>query len=159
MERSVLVVPEAIQTIRCFFIHSTMVYNEFEHIISAERMRKYVVACGGDTRRAMTLYRWNLKLSQEMFTMISCFEVALRNKIDAEMKQHWGNDWLRDFMIPGGPFASDGRVDGTRKIIRKAYDSLMLAGNYSHAKLLSQMEFGVCAVSSWWPMSVKHLSK
>ena len=64
----------------------------------------------------MTLYRRNQKLSQEMFTMISCFEVALRNKIDAEMKQHWGNDWLRDFIIPGGPFASDGRVDGTFQI-------------------------------------------
>ena len=43
------------------------------------------MACGGDTRRAMTLYRYNLKLSQEMFTLISCFEVALRNRIDNQM--------------------------------------------------------------------------
>jgi hypothetical protein len=120
-----------------------MVYSEFEQIISSDRMRKYLTACGGDTRRAMTLYRRNLKLSQEMFTMISCFEVTLRNKIDGEMRRHWGGDWLRDFIMPGGPFASDGRVDGTRKIIRKAYDSLMQAGDYSHSKLLSQMEFGV----------------
>ena len=55
-----------------------MRYNEFEDIFSAKRMQKYVLACGGDTRRAMTLYRYNLKLSQEMFTLISCFEVALR---------------------------------------------------------------------------------
>ena len=120
-----------------------MKYTEFEDIISADRMRKYLVACNNDTRRAMTLYRHNLKLSQEMFTMISCFEVALRNRIDVEMKQHWGNDWLRDFIMPGGPFAADGRVDGTRKIIRKAYDDLMRTNSYSHSKLLSKMEFGV----------------
>ena len=101
------------------------------------------MACSNDSRRAMTLYRHNLTLSQQMFTMISCFEVALRNKIDKEMKQHWGNDWLRDFVMPGGPFASDGRAAGTKKIIKKAYDDLMNNNDYSHSKLLSQMEFGV----------------
>ena len=40
-------------------------------------MQKYVQACGGDTRHAMTLYRYNLRLSQEMFTLVSCFEVAI----------------------------------------------------------------------------------
>ena len=120
-----------------------MKYTEFEEIISADRMRKYLVACGNDSRRAMTLYRHNLTLSQQMFTMISCFEVALRNKIDKEMKQHWGNDWLRDFVMPGGAFAYDGRAAGTKKIIKKVYDDLMNNNDYSHSKLLSQMEFGV----------------
>ena len=43
----------------------TMKYKEIEDIFSAKRMQKYVLACNGDTRRAMTLYRYNLKLSQE----------------------------------------------------------------------------------------------
>ena len=42
-----------------------MKYKEFENIISAQRMRKYLVACGGDTKKAMTLYRYNLELSKE----------------------------------------------------------------------------------------------
>ena len=41
-------------------------------------MTRYVQACGGNTRKAMTLYRYNLQLSQELFTIISCFEIALR---------------------------------------------------------------------------------
>jgi hypothetical protein len=41
-----------------------MRYQEFERIISAERMSRYVDACGGNTRKAMTLYRYNLQLSQ-----------------------------------------------------------------------------------------------
>lgn len=120
-----------------------MRYNEFEDTISPERMQRYVLACGNDTRRAMTLYRYNLKLSQEMFTLICCFEVSLRNKINKEMVANFGNDWLRDFILPGGRFDTDPRVDGTRKIIKKAYEGLIRSHNYSHTKLLAEMEFGV----------------
>lgn len=120
-----------------------MRYSEFEDTISPERMQRYVLACGNDTRRAMTLYRYNLKLSQEMFTLISCFEVSLRNKINKEMVANFGNDWLRDFILPGGRFDTDPRVDGTRKIIKKAYEGLIRSHNYSHTKLLAEMEFGV----------------
>ena len=120
-----------------------MRYNEFEDTISPERMQRYILACGNDTRRAMTLYRYNLKLSQEMFTLISCFEVSLRNKINKEMVANFGNDWLRDFILPGGRFDTDPRVDGTRKIIKKAYEGLIRSHNYSHTKLLAEMEFGV----------------
>lgn len=40
-----------------------MQYNDFELIMSEPRMSRYKQACGGDTRKAMTLYRLNLKLS------------------------------------------------------------------------------------------------
>ena len=89
-----------------------MKYSEFEDIISQQRMRKYLLACNNESKRAMTLYRYNLKLSQEMFALISCFEVTLRNRIDKEMKAHFGNDWLRDFILPGGQFHYDPRVEG-----------------------------------------------
>lgn len=118
-------------------------YNEIEQVLSPERMRKYRVACSNDKHKAMTLYRYNLRLSQEMFAVVSYFEVALRNRIDSLMKDRWGNDWLRDFILPGGAFYYDRRVDKTRKIIEKAYNELMRKGTYSHAKLLSEMEFGV----------------
>ena len=79
-------------------------YYEIEQVFSPERMRKYRVACNNDTHKAMTLYRYNLRLSQEMFAVVSYFEVALRNRIDSLMKDKWGNDWLRDFILPGVPF-------------------------------------------------------
>ena len=58
-----------------------MKYGKFERIMSQKRMNRYLAACGGDSRKAMPLYRYNLQLSQETFTIISCFEVALRNRI------------------------------------------------------------------------------
>ena len=101
-----------------------MKYSEFESIISPERMRKYNVACGGNTAKAMTLYRYNLRLSQEMFVVVSCFEIALRNRIDQIMRSQWGNDWLRDSIQPGGMLYSDKRVEPTKKKIEKAYNEL-----------------------------------
>ena len=120
-----------------------MKYADFEHVISTERMRRYLVACHYDSRKAMTLYRYNLKLSQEMFTIISYFEVVLRNKIDCEMKEHYGNNWLRDSIMPQGIFCYDDRVDGTKKIITKAYNNLQLAHKYTHLRLLTEMDFGI----------------
>lgn len=119
-----------------------MEYLEFERILSVERMQRYANATHGDTRRAMALYRYNLKLSQEIFTIVSCFEVALRNAIDQLMVPTWGDDWLRDVVQDGGIFAN-GRMDETRRIIEKAYNRLNRHGSYSHPKLIAEMEFGV----------------
>ena len=52
-----------------------MRYSDFEEIMSAPRMNRYLQACGGDSRKAMTLYRLNLKLSQQLFTIISCLKL------------------------------------------------------------------------------------
>ena len=41
-----------------------MRYRDFEELFSSKRMQKYLLACNYDSRRAMTLYRYNLKLSQ-----------------------------------------------------------------------------------------------
>ena len=81
-----------------------MEYREFENIMSEHRMSRYVAACGGNTKKAMTLYRLNLRLSQEMFTVVSCFEVALRNAIDKHYLTTLGSDWLRNAAATGGVF-------------------------------------------------------
>ena len=119
-----------------------MKFIEFESIMSSKRMRRYVNACGGDTRKAMALYRYNLRLSQEMFTIISCYEVALRNAIDKVLSDTLGADWIRDSIMPGGIFDSP-IFSGTTRIMRKAYSELLSTGTYSPSKLLSAMEFGI----------------
>lgn len=119
-----------------------MKFNEFQAIISADRLQRYLTACGGDTKKTMTLYRLNLNLSQEVFTLLSCFEVAIRNSIDAIMVAHFGGDWLRDAVMPGGIFDIPDCRDSAN-IIRKAYTRLQRNNNYTHNKLLAEMEFGV----------------
>lgn len=119
-----------------------MKYIDYERTLSRERLRRYILACRNNKRNAMILYRYNLKLSKEMFAIISCFEVALRNKIDTEMRKHYGNDWLRDSILPGGIFYNDARVEHTKSIIEDAYNELKDTSSYAHSKLISKMFFG-----------------
>ena len=119
-----------------------MKFADFQHILSPERLNRYVVACGNDTRKAMSLYRLNLNLSQEVFTLLSCFEVSLRNAIDRELTARYGVDWLRDSVANGGIFDIGSCRDSAR-IISKAYNRLNRNGEYTHYKLLAEMEFGV----------------
>jgi hypothetical protein len=81
-----------------------MRYAQFEAIISPARMNRYLTATGNNSKKAMTLYRENLRLSQELFTIISCFEIALRNSIDQHYTDHFGASWLRQSVAPGRMF-------------------------------------------------------
>lgn len=102
-------------------------------------MNRYLVACNGDKRRAMTLYRKNLKLSQELFTLISCFEVALRNAIDSYYNSHLGNDWLRNAVAPGGIFDNSDCSNSARAIQEEI---TRLNTRYSHSKLVAGLGLG-----------------
>lgn len=81
-----------------------MNFQEFQAILSSERLQRYLTACDNDTRKTMTLYRLNLNLSQEVFTLLSCFEVAIRNAINRILIERLGEDWLRDSIMTGGIF-------------------------------------------------------
>jgi hypothetical protein len=107
--------------------------------MSSPRMNRYKAACGNNTKKAMTLYRRNLQLSQEIFTVISCFEIALRNSIDS----HYNiliNNWLRDSIAAGGAFSSGQQFYITRRNISEAL--IDLGSNYTHPKLVAKMDFG-----------------
>ncbi len=112
-------------------------YAEFERVISRARMNRYLYAAG-NSRKAMTLYRLNLRLSQEFFTVISCLEVSLRNRIDEHYYALRGSDWLRDSARNSG-FLSQPNCGITPRIINSALARLAV---YSHAKLIAEMDFG-----------------
>lgn len=116
-----------------------MRYADFENTMSAMRMARYLTACGNASKKAMTLYRKNLRLSQELFTVISCFEITLRNKIDRVYTVNYGNDWLRDSAAAGGMFDRN-NCRQTRRLINKAFSRLR--HNYTHHKLVAEMDFG-----------------
>jgi hypothetical protein len=116
-----------------------MKYTDFENTMSAIRMARYLTACNNDSKKAMTLYRKNLRLSQELFTIISCFEITLRNKIDSVYSGHYGNDWLQNSVVTGGVFDRN-NCRNTQRLINKALNRL--GHNYTHHKLIAEMDFG-----------------
>lgn len=115
-----------------------MLFTDFESIMSQARMSRYVTACAGNTKKAMTLYRLNLRLSQELFTIVSCFEVTLRNAINKHYITNNGTDWLRNAALPGGMFNTR-HCGKTPSIISWAVRNLNV---YSHDKLIAEMDFG-----------------
>lgn len=115
-----------------------MKFRDFQDIMSAPRLSRYLAAVAGNSRKAMTLYRLNLRLSQELFTVISCFEIALRNRIDQHYMRRSGADWLRDSALPGGMF-SNRHCGKTPYIISEAFRRLAV---YTHPKLVAEMDFG-----------------
>ena len=117
-----------------------MIFLDFEDIISKPRMRRYLLSVKGDKSKAQTLYRKNLKLSQEFFTIISCFEVALRNKIDTHYTSLYGEEWLSDFISVGGRFDVD-KTQRTKNIIWTAKNRL--GNSYTHFKLIAELDFGL----------------
>jgi len=117
-------------------------FTEFQNIVSAERLHRYLLACNGDETKALGLYRANVRISLEMFAVVGAFEVALRNAIDRVMTAAHGPDWLRDAILSGGFFDVPQCRDHAR-IIRFAYGQLMKQGIYTHGHLLSKMEFGI----------------
>lgn len=116
-----------------------MRFTEFENIMSPARTSRYVAACRGNTKKAMTLYRLNLRLSQELFTIISCFEVTLRNSINNHCLNNIGADWLRDGASRGGIFDNK-RCKLTRRSIQEAIKSLDHL--YTPNKLVAELGFG-----------------
>jgi hypothetical protein len=115
-----------------------MKFIDFQKVMSAPRLGRYLTATGGNSRKAMTLYRLNLRLSQELFTIISCFEVALRNRIDQHYFSRLGTDWLRNSALPGGMF-NNRHCGKTPYIISEALRKLT---TYTHPKLVAEMDFG-----------------
>ena len=116
-----------------------MNYFDFERVMSTTRMNRYLTACGSNSRKAMTLYRKNLRLSQELFTVISCFEVALRNSINRHYAGIYGGDWLRDGISAGGFFDNPG-CRRAKEVVNKAV--VKFSRNYAHTKVLTEMDFG-----------------
>lgn len=116
-----------------------MKYFEFERIMSKPRMDRYLIACSNNTRNAMTLYRLNLKLSQELFTIISCLEISLRNSIDNHYLKIHGNNWLKKSVETNGIFENK-KCFNTSKIINRSLKKL--DNNYTHSKLIAEMDFG-----------------
>jgi hypothetical protein len=121
-----------------------MKYADFSKLISQPRMNRYLLACANNTDRTMALYQSNLKLSQEMFSILSVFEIVLRNKIDAHYRHIYspiiGNDeWLRYAANPCGFYAL-GKTHHTQESIQNAIRDL--GGSYSHNKLLAELNFG-----------------
>ena len=119
----------------------SMRYIEFEALISPQRLNRYKIACNNNTRKTLSLYRANIRMSQAFLAVLGIFEVVLRNKIDLHYKIQFSSnpEWLLASTMPGGFLTRNGCQNSLNKISRTYAD---LGANYTHDKLLSELSFG-----------------
>lgn len=119
-----------------------MTYTEYETILTPSRMSRYKDACGCNDELAVELYFRNIQLSESLFGVISLFEVALRNAIDAHYSSSLSNsDWLRDAVQEGGQFDNRGCAR-MQDIIQYAIRT-KLSHHYNKEQLIAECEMGV----------------
>lgn len=119
-----------------------MTYKEYEVILTPSRMARYREACCCNDELAMELYFRNILLAETLFGVISLFEVALRNAIDAHYSStHSNPDWLRDAAQVGGQFDNRGCAR-MQDIIQYAIRT-KLSRRYDKEQLIAECEMGV----------------
>lgn len=70
-------------------------YEKFESFISKPRLDRFLNACNGCQNRTQNLYQANLKIAESYYSILNLFEIFLRNKINSELTNHFGNaDWI-----------------------------------------------------------------
>ena len=116
-----------------------MNYSDYETAISSVRLNKYKLACGGDTNKAINLYRYNIRLGQKFYGLLNIFEVVLRNAIDRHYREYFNNvDWIEEQLRPGGML----HMYTQRETVQKCIDSLVQQGKYSQDRLVSLVSLG-----------------
>ena len=116
-----------------------MNYSEYETAFSQARLNKYLVACGGNTSKALTLYRHNVKLCQKFYGILNIFEVVLRNAINIHYQSIFNDtNWVENQIQPGGMIENAPQKDEVLRIIA----TLRRNGRYTNDRIVSSVSFG-----------------
>jgi len=114
-----------------------MKFEEYEIAFSSPRIGKYIFSCNGDKNKALILYRYNIKLSQKFYGVLSVLEIVLRNAINEHYKERLQDtDWLIWQ-------AQNGFLVNYRDTILKERDKLVSSNKYTHDKLVASLSLGI----------------
>ena len=116
-----------------------MNYRQFENAFSAARLSKYKNACGGNTVKALTLYRYNVRLCQKFYGVLSIFEIVLRNAINKHFSSHFNDaDWIYHQLQNGGMLERSPQRQDTLNDIT----DMVSKGKYTPDKVVASVSFG-----------------
>ena len=125
-----------------------MKYKEYEKAFSAARLNKYLHTCGGNTDKALQLYRLNIKLCQKLYGVLNVFEIVLRNAIHEHYKSFFSDsDWIRTQLSDGGMLSLIPQKDEVNSTIRK----LVATEKYTPDRMVASLSFGF-----WTHLFTKH---
>ena len=102
--------------------------------ISSDRLGTYLGAAGHDLQRALDLYLWNAAVGAAFHLPIQTFEIALRNRIDQELRKRFGGSWAAESeFLSRVSFKSRQRINGAQARI---------PGRATHSQIIANTSLG-----------------
>lgn len=72
-----------------------MRFKDFRKYFSAARIDRYLIATANSSKRAVKLYKANLKVAQSFHPILGVLEVVIRNRINDILSSHFTDtDWI-----------------------------------------------------------------
>lgn len=75
------------------FTYSPERVSALVRTLSPDRLGYYVEECGGDTEAALRMYQLNTRLSANLYAPLQGVEVAVRNDMNAQLCDRFGEAW------------------------------------------------------------------
>ncbi len=114
-----------------------MDFETCQKLFSVARTNKYIDACAGDKRKAMLLYRYNIRLCQRFFGVLNLFEIMLRNAINEHYSVQFGDtDWIVNQAETGKLLTED------KDEIKAIESGFRKHGIYSNDKMVASFTMG-----------------
>lgn len=118
-------------------------------LLSIERISTYQNLCDNDDI-ALTLYDWNIKLSESLYTPLNYFEIILRNACNKELTKEKGKLWYLNNTLMSGANPIKGGYAKTE--IQRTYKKLIGYGkkyrketkieSINQSDIISNLKFG-----------------
>lgn len=74
-------------------MESSLNYEKIKSCLSAARLSSYEKLARND-EEVLSLYVWNLKISNSLMACLSLCEVVVRNAVSKALEQEFGKDWI-----------------------------------------------------------------
>ncbi len=126
--------------------------------ISDQRLRGYLAEAGGNLDAALTLYERNTKLSESLYTPLQCLEICLRNTLNNQLVQTYGQDWMergvplltqyaRDQIAEARHELPDGSFDDLVAVLRFSFWVSLLGPSYDATLWRQSLHYGFRATA------------
>jgi len=121
-----------------------MKINTFNQYFSYLRLRRYLALYSNNFKKALVLYRANIRLCQSFYPILSILEISLRNALDQQLKTYFSDtNWL---INQQSGYMSDSALNLPRNpffMKRRVMSALRQLGpSATHDGLFSELTFG-----------------
>ena len=108
--------------------------------LSTDRLGYYLAECGGDTEAAIRMYQLNTKLSASLYQPLQGVEVAVRNDINAQLCDAFGDTWYDLTKLQLEPRHADDVRNALRETTSYSKDDAEIAP--TNGQVVAALRFG-----------------